>query len=164
MIKYNRVLTTKNRISIQPMAILAIAVPVPLRKTFNYTYTQPVELGVRVQVSFANRPLVGVVVGCVNSIDEIPLEQQGDPNKYKPIDAVLDDTPMLSQSWLSLLHWLASYYQHPLGEVVQTALPNALRKPQSSQPTPINVLALSPTYKLSMSLVMILLRPFHLFI
>lgn len=145
MIKYNRVLTTKNRISIQPMAILAIAVPVPLRKTFNYTYAQPVELGVRVQVSFANRPLVGVVVGCVNSIDEIPLEQQGDPNKYKPIDAVLDDTPMLSQSWLSLLHWLASYYQHPLGEVVQTALPNALRKPQSSQPTPINVLALSPT-------------------
>lgn len=145
MIKYNRVLVLKNRIIIQPMVILAIAVPVPLRKTFYYTHTKPLALGVRVEVVFASRALVGVVVDCMDLLADIALEQHGDPSKFKPIGTVLDDVPIFSQSWLSLLHWLANYYQHPIGEVIQTALPNALRKAQSSQPIPISTIALVPS-------------------
>lgn len=123
------------------MAFLAVAVPVPLRKTFHYTHTGTVELGKRVAVRFANRDLTGVVV---NAWETIPDNMAINPDKCKPIESVLDETAIFNPSWLALLQWVANYYQHPIGEVMHAALPGALRKRISSLPKAQLGISLSP--------------------
>jgi primosomal protein N' (replication factor Y) len=76
--------------------------------------------GVRVRVPFGRRSLVGVVVAVAGE-SQLPRE------RLKPIHEVLDSEPVLDAGLLGLLNWAAEYYHHPLGEVVATALPKALR-------------------------------------
>jgi primosomal protein N' (replication factor Y) len=66
--------------------------------------------------------MVGVVVA-----SDIP--PACDPSRLRPLDAVLDDRPMLDQSMLDFLLWAARYYHHPPGEAVLAALPLRLRRP-----------------------------------
>jgi primosomal protein N' (replication factor Y) len=49
-------------------------------------------------------------------------------NKLKPIKALLEDLPVLPESWLALGRFAAQYYQRPLGEVLLPALPALLRR------------------------------------
>lgn len=101
---------------------IQVAVPVPLRQTFDYLHAEPILPGTRVIVPFGKRSLVGVTV-------------QGQPShksiKLKKITQVLDQSPLFSALMLSLLDWSARYYHHPLGEVFHSALPARLRKPNS---------------------------------
>ena len=127
------------------MEFLAIAVPVPLRKTFHYTHTEPVAIGARVLVSFANRELVGIVVECQSDSAVLEAAEQINLAKLKAITSVLDAQGIFSEQWLGLLTWASSYYQHPIGEVLQTALPSALRKSISSAPKPQQVIQLNDT-------------------
>ena len=48
--------------------------------------------------------------------------------RLKPITQVLDAEPLLSPPLLKLLEWAATYYHHPIGEVMVSALPVLLRK------------------------------------
>jgi primosomal protein N' (replication factor Y) len=48
--------------------------------------------------------------------------------QLKAISELLDDEPILDEQVLSLLTWSAQYYQFPIGEVMQTALPALLRQ------------------------------------
>lgn len=105
--------------------ILRIAVPTPLRRLFDYLPGK-FELGtlmpgMRVKVPFSGKQLVGVVIEKAEQSD-LPT------TKLKTISAVLDDTPLLPSNLLNLLDWAASYYQYPLGEALQTALPSILRQ------------------------------------
>ena len=61
--------------------------------------------------------------------------------KLRRVDEVLDDTPLLKESQLWLLKFTASYYHHPIGEVVAAALPAALRggRPLESPITRVSV-------------------------
>lgn len=112
------------------MAILRIALPVPKRQLFDYLYTgDAIEPGVRVSISFGPRKLVGVVW-------ELAETSEWDINKLKSVDSVIDDSPIFDPVLIKLCTWLAQYYKHPIGDVVQTAMPVALRKGQSSQPKP----------------------------
>jgi primosomal protein N' (replication factor Y) len=77
----------------------------------------------RVRVPFGHRELVGVLI---RALDESPVEQA----RLKSVLQSLDREPVLSTSMLSLLQWAADYYHHPLGEVLKTALPSALRQGQ----------------------------------
>lgn len=102
--------------------VLQVAVPSPLRRL--YDYLPPTEdsvlPGTRVRVSFGRQRLVGIVV----SVSEgSTLDRQ----KLKPVLAVLDTEPLLSDALFKLLLWAASYYQHPPGEVFAAALPAKLR-------------------------------------
>jgi primosomal protein N' (replication factor Y) len=49
-----------------------------------------------------------------------PTDSQVPRNKLKPIKRVLDSAPVLGPDILALMNWSASYYQHPLGEVLPT--------------------------------------------
>src|SRR5690606_576669 len=49
-------------------------------------------------------------------------------NKLKPLLARLDDTPLLQESDLALCRWLADYYHHSPGEVLEHLLPTMLRR------------------------------------
>ena len=106
--------------------ILTIALPVPLRKTFDYlppaeTETQHLAAGMRVETRFGNQTLIGVIVKLSNHTDA-PV------NKLKSIGRVIDETPCLPKSVLNLCFWASNYYQHPLGEVLFAALPNTFRQ------------------------------------
>ncbi len=101
---------------------VAVAVPAPLYKTLDYAVAagRPPVAGARVRVPLGRRSVVGVVMAA-------PLPLAPGPDTLRPISAVLDDGPLLPPETLQLLRWAAGYYQHPLGEVVMTALPPGLR-------------------------------------
>ena len=96
--------------------LLEIAVDAPLPGTFTYKSLDPVATGCRVMVPFGrmNRKLSGIVVG---QAEEKPGV------RVKAISGVLDSTPVLSESMLTLGRWLSDYYLHPIGDVFKTMLP-----------------------------------------
>lgn len=109
-----------------PVDVFHVALDTPLKRLFDYLppaeglFGAPVEPGMRVRVPFGRQKLVGIVMEAAHSSD-IP------PERLKPIIEVLDSRPVLDASALALLRWAAEYYHHPIGEVLSTALPKAMR-------------------------------------
>ena len=99
---------------------VSVAVPRPLAGSFDYLCHEPVAVGARVRVPFGRGQVIGVVVAVT--------PEASDDGTLKTVDRVLDDAPLLDAPLLKLLHFAARYYQHPLGEVVQAALPKLLRE------------------------------------
>src|SRR6186713_1339450 len=115
-------------------SILRVGLDVPLDRLFDYRAGDAIaaEPGCRVLVPFGRRNVVGIVVEGAD-VSEVDL--------VKPKDAtrVLDATPPIGAELLSTLRPAARYHQHPLGEVLHTALPAALRSPK---PLPAQVATL----------------------
>lgn len=107
---------------------LTVAVDVPVHGPFEYSSSEPVQIGFRVIVPFGRRKLIGVVV-------DAPERPGIDEAYIKPIEAVLDDLPPFTGHWLRLARFAAQYYQRPLGEVMLPALPAPLRKVSAYQGT-----------------------------
>jgi primosomal protein N' (replication factor Y) (superfamily II helicase) len=109
-----------------PVDVFRVALDTPLKRLFDYLppapglFSGPLEPGMRVRVPFGRQKLVGIVMESAHS-------SQITPEKLKPILEVLDSRPVLDASALALLQWAAEYYHHPLGEVLSTALPKAMR-------------------------------------
>src|SRR5579871_2955864 len=109
-----------------PSCVFRVALDTPLKRLFDYLeppsglFTADVRPGMRVRVPFGRQKLVGIVMEVATSSD-VPAE------KLKPILEVLDAQPVLDASALALLQWAGDYYHHPLGEVLATALPKAMR-------------------------------------
>jgi primosomal protein N' (replication factor Y) len=106
--------------------ILRVALPTPLRRLFDYLPPQDIDKsklvpGIRVQVPFQSRTLVGMLIGVVNS-SSVPY------GKLKRADSILDETPLLPDDVYKICHWAAEYYHYALGEVLSAALPVLLRK------------------------------------
>ena len=103
-----------------------IAIPTPLRRHFDYLapvnfHSKTPVAGVRVRVPFGRQTLVGTLLEIVHETD-VPL------NKMKAVIEVLDDKPVFDAELLQLLRWCTLYYHHPIGEVMQNALPVKLRQ------------------------------------
>src|SRR5512146_2473904 len=98
------------------LSIVEVAVPLPLDRTFSYLvperFRDCVAIGSRVLVPFGKRMLTGYVLGPAASSEDL-----------KEIVDCLDRTPLLTPRELEFLRWSASYYLHPLGEVLKAALP-----------------------------------------
>ncbi len=94
-----------------------VALPVPLDRTFTYAVRdgQQVRRGMRVIAPFRNEKLIGVVTAVA---DAAPVDFEA-----KPIEAVLDEEPLLSEPLFTLAEWIAQYYLAPLGEVLRGMLP-----------------------------------------
>jgi primosomal protein N' (replication factor Y) len=101
---------------------IEVALPVPLRKVFDYRIdTLPLDpVGCRVQVPFGKRQLVGVILGTKTQTD-LPAEQ------LKTVTAVIDHHPLLPKRLIQLCQFASQYYHHPIGEVLFTGLPKTLR-------------------------------------
>ena len=115
-----------------PPHILRVALPVPLPREFDYLppagqAAGPDWLGCRVRVPFGRGggEQVGVVVGTGPA--------SGDPDALKAAHERLDAQALLHGELFESLRWVAAYYHAPLGEVIATALPAALR---AGQPLP----------------------------
>jgi primosomal protein N' (replication factor Y) len=104
--------------------IARVAVPSPLARHFDYLLLpgEPVpQPGARVRVPFGRQETIGVVLA-VAADSELPRA------RLKPIRRLLDSEPLLPAALLELLNWAAGYYHHPVGEVMQAALPVLLRR------------------------------------
>jgi len=108
--------------------IMSVSVPVPLRQSFDFLV--PVStaenaitpcVGARVKVPFGSRKLVGVIQA-VKSDSEFP------ENKLKTALEILDDSSVFDESLWHTIQWLSRYYLAPIGEVMDAALPVALRQ------------------------------------
>ena len=111
-----------------PTGILRLALPVNLRRLFDYLPPQQatpdqLEPGVRVRVPFGrgNRELIGILVSVEESSD-IPT------NRLRAANTILDEAPILPANILRLANWAASYYHHPVGDTLIQAVPALLRK------------------------------------
>ncbi len=105
------------------MTVVRVALPLPLRQHFDYLLdaSQPAQVGCRVRVPFGNRTLIGIVW-------QIAPDDSFAADKLKPVQALLDTTPVLPELLCRLLSFAAEYYHHPLGEVLISALPLLLRE------------------------------------
>ncbi len=105
--------------------VLQVAVPVPIRRRFDYLpprpgWTPPLRPGVRVRVPFGRTSTIGVVVGIAST-------SAVDAPRLKRVCDVIDAEPLLDPATLKLLTWASDYFQHPIGEVVAGTLPKLLR-------------------------------------
>lgn len=112
-----------------PTMVLRIAVPSPLRRSFDYLLPPDMDekvalalpAGVRVRIPFGRRTLVGVLL-------EVSSQTDVDPSRLRPAMEVLDSVPLIPEHLLALCQWAAAYYQHPVGEVLHSLMPVALRQ------------------------------------
>ena len=107
-----------------------VILPLPLPKL--YTYRIPFEMndevliGARVIVQFGSKRVLSCIVADIH--DQAPADYQA---KY--ILDVLDDTPIVTVPQLKLFKWIADYYMCTLGEVINAALPSALKLSSESR-------------------------------
>jgi len=101
-----------------------IAVDIPVRELFSYQSAQPLTLGQRVQVPFGSRTVCGIVANP-------QAEPDGYSKKLKSVIQVFDELPPLPEDFLALVRFAASYYHHPYGQALFTALPTSLREPRT---------------------------------
>ena len=107
-----------------------VILPLPLPKL--YTYRVPYELndsvvvGGRVIVQFGPKRTLSCIVAAVHETP--PKEYQA---KY--ILEFIDDAPVVTQPQLKLFRWMAEYYLCTLGEVINAALPAALKLSSESR-------------------------------
>ena len=106
------------------LPVLRVALPVPLPRLFDYFPPPGVDAasvvpGQRMVVPFGARELCGIVVG--HGLAESGIDTRS-------ALAAPDPAPLLRGELLTSLQWLAGYLHAPLGEVLATALPAALRR------------------------------------
>jgi primosomal protein N' (replication factor Y) len=94
----------------------------PFRNTFTYSVPKTLEplakSGVRAVAPFGKRTLTGFIIS-VSSSTSIK-------EKIKPLEDILDLTPIFTKKSLEFYKWLADYYLSSLGEALKLAVPYGL--------------------------------------
>ncbi|PSL14080.1 replication restart DNA helicase PriA [Marinobacterium halophilum] len=110
--------------------IFRVAIPTPLYRLFDYRppvyETRVAQPGCRVRVPFGRREVIGILL-TLEQDSELPLD------KLKPALELLDEQPVLTPDLFTLTTWAAQYYQHPVGDALQQALPVLLRQGQPAR-------------------------------
>ncbi len=100
---------------------LRIAVNVPVEGSFSYAVPKDLApgagVGCRVLVPFKNRKVTGYILERIAG---------GYDKELKEILDVFDPEPLFPKSVVPFFEWMASYYIHPIGQVIQSALPGGL--------------------------------------
>ena len=101
-----------------------VILPLPIAKAYTYRvphrWNADIAVGKRVIVQFGKSKVYSAIVGRV--VDHPPERYEA---KY--LLDILDDSPVVDQQQLRLWDWLSSYYLCTRGEVMQAALPAALK-------------------------------------
>ncbi|MGA7982536.1 MAG: primosomal protein N', partial [Chromatiaceae bacterium] len=111
------------------LTILRVAVSGPVPGLFDYLPPNiagagPPRPGMRVLAPFGRGTRVGMIVELTNHSEQ-------PEGRLKPIESVLDPDSLLTMPDIALALWAAAYYQHPPGEVLFSALPARLRRPEA---------------------------------
>jgi primosomal protein N' (replication factor Y) len=101
-----------------------VLLPLPLPGTYTYRvpteWNDHIEVGKRVVVAFGAKKLYSAMVYRITH--QPPLRYEA---KY--LLSVLDDKPILYPAQFKFWEWIADYYVCHMGEVMQAALPSALK-------------------------------------
>lgn len=119
---------------IPPPTLLEIALPLPLRRHFDYLapadstpeLVAALAAGTLIRVPFGRQELIGVLLRVKTASDQ-------PSHKLRPALAIIDTQPALDSELLELCIWAADYYQCSAGEALQTALPVLLRQGEPAQ-------------------------------
>ncbi len=108
--------------------VLKIAIPYPLRRSFDYLPPEGVDPkhlrpGMRVEVPFG--PGEDIVIGYLLDVGK---SERDDATQIKPAFGLLDQEPLLSHEDCAILRWASRYYHYPVGEVFATAFPSLLKQ------------------------------------
>lgn len=106
--------------------ILRVAVPSPVRRSFDYLPPPDVEPrcllpGIRLRVPFGRRNVIGVLL-------ELVSRPRIDRSRLKAAVEALDTCPVVPDPLLRLAAWASDYYHHPPGDVFSHLLPGLLRQ------------------------------------
>lgn len=104
----------------RPPVVVHVAVPLPLAGLFAYQAAEPLPAGVRVRIPFGSRVLTGLVMPADGT--------QSSDRTLRVVIETLDSAPLFTEEYLRFLMFVADYYHHPIGEVVFSALPPALKR------------------------------------
>lgn len=100
-----------------------VVLPLSLPQTFTYRIPEElvprVQRGIRVEVPFGKGKYYAALVWRVH--------RRAPTWRTKPILAVLDEAPIVSEPQLQLWQWIAEYYLCTLGEVMDVAMPSHLK-------------------------------------
>lgn len=102
-----------------------VAVDAPLPEALTYKYHEPLQRGQLVNVPLGRRTAKGLVLGPAEKLPDFEI---------KSIDSIDTEYACLSEPFVKWLEWLAQYYLHPVGQVVQSAFP-PLRKTEKQRKT-----------------------------
>ena len=107
-----------------------ILLPLPIPGTFTYRVpfelNQKAKLGQRAIVQFGKTKIMSGLI--ISLTTEVP-----DYNSVKYLIDILDDDPIVNEKQLQLWSWISSYYLCYPGEVMQAALPSALKLSSESK-------------------------------
>ncbi len=118
--------------------IVNVALDVPLERLFDYlSGNLSLRIGQRVEVSFGNRKMVGIVMGFSQHSDYAL-------DKLKTISRSFDDEPILDETTFRLMRFCADYYQYPFGQALLAILPARLRQLKPAPMLRIFAYRLSP--------------------
>jgi primosomal protein N' (replication factor Y) (superfamily II helicase) len=105
----------------EPPSVIRVAVALPVWETFHYAVPPNLRpkarAGCRVLVPFGKRKVTGYIVEEISASEEREL---------KSISEVLDPEPLFHETMVPFFKWMADYYMHPLGRLIQAALPAGL--------------------------------------
>jgi len=112
----------KEKETAQCPTLVEVAVGLPVAGTYTYQVSSAlspfVSSGKRVLVPFGQRKVTGYVLGIGTDVSE--------QKEIKAIIDVLDEQPLFPAEMIPFFQWIASYYMHPIGEVIRNALPSGL--------------------------------------
>lgn len=105
--------------------LVALARPLHYLLTYLPDTAAQAKPGCRVIVPLGHSRSLGMVVATESVCDAAEDEQTN--YTLKPVQNVLDASPLLDAASLQLLQWAARYYHYPIGEVIFATLPSILR-------------------------------------
>lgn len=130
------------------MTYADIMLPVPLDGLFTYSVPDAIKDGVRrgrrVLVPFGSRKThVGIVISTHDRKPDFAV---------KDIKEVLDDDITATDTQINLWNWIAEYYMSPVGDVMNAALPAALKDEREYRPKTETYVTLSKEYRSAQAL------------
>ena len=112
------------------MYFVDVILPVPLEGLFTYglpeQWAARVTMGVRVLVPLGkSKHYIAMAVRVHQTEPQV---------KWKNIEQVLDDKPVLRQEQMRLWQWISDYYMSPIGDVFKAAMPSGMKTEEGYRP------------------------------
>lgn len=125
------------------MYFVDVILPVPLEGLFTYGLPEQwvgrVSMGVRVLVPLGkSKHYIAMAV---------KVHQTEPEMKWKQIDQVLDEQPVVREQQMRLWQWISEYYMSPIGDVFKAAMPSGMKSEEGYKPRTETFLDLSPKWR-----------------
>ena len=99
-----------------------VILPLPIPKVFTYSITPEeynfIKVGMRIVVPFGKTKKYAALSHQTHTVQPA--------YEAKPIDYIIDESPVISPVQMELWEWISSYYMSPMGSVLRAALPSIL--------------------------------------